>query len=94
MDADLTQFMEETSGLGQATLLPATCAEGLVEGQVGYSFGRTGSLWAVDTRVRLEDAELIGFELLQNSGGARIGEEIPDDCRCAGPQAPVEPCPV
>ena len=37
-----------------------------MEGQVGYSFGRTGSLsWAVDTRVRLEDAELIGFELLQ-----------------------------
>ena len=67
MDADLTQFMEETSGLGQATLLPRHVrGRAWVEGQVGYSFGRTGSLsWAVDTRVRLEDAELIGFELLQ-----------------------------
>jgi len=65
--ADLAQFMEETSGLGQATLLPRHVrGKAWVEGQVGYAFGRTGALpWAVDARVRLEDAELIGFELLQ-----------------------------
>ena len=49
MDADLTQFMEETSGLGQA--IASRAREGMGGGQVGYSFGRTGSLsWAVDTR--------------------------------------------
>ena len=66
-EADLAQFMEETSGLGQATLLPRHVrGKAWVEGQVGYAFGRMGALpWAVDTRIRLEDAELIGFELLQ-----------------------------
>jgi len=67
MGADLAQFMVGTSGLGQATLLPRHVrGRAWAEGQVGYAFGRTGALpWTVDTRVRLEDAELIGFELLQ-----------------------------
>ena len=86
MDADLVKFMEETSGLGQATLLPRHVrGRAWVEGQVGYAFGRTGSLpWEVDTRVRLEDAELIGFELLQQipesasprSARSRLGREV------------------
>ena len=67
MEADLAEFMEQTSGLGQATLRPRHVRGRVwMEGRVGYAFGRRGSLpWDVDAQVRLEDAELIGFELLQ-----------------------------
>jgi len=71
VDADFAEVLEGTSGLGQDILL-ARHVRGRVwaEGQVSHVFGRTESApWDADVQVRLEKAELIGFELLQ---------EIPD----------------
>ena len=67
VDADFAQVLEGTSGLGQDILL-ARHVRGRVwaEGQVSHVFGRTESApWDADVQVRLEKAELIGFELLQ-----------------------------
>ena len=67
MDADLAQVLEGTSGLGQQTLLPRH-VRGRVwaEGSVSHEFGRQGTApWDADIRVRMEQLELIGFELLQ-----------------------------
>ena len=67
MDADLAQVLEGTSGLGQETLLPRH-VRGRVwaEGTVSYEFDRQGTPpWDSDVRVRMEQLELIGFELLQ-----------------------------
>ena len=71
VDADFAQVLEGTSGLGQDILL-ARHVRGRVwaEGEVSHVFGRTEFVpWDADVQVRLEKAELIGFELLQ---------EIPD----------------
>jgi len=67
MDADLAQVLEGTSGLGQETLLPRH-VRGRVwaEGTVSHVFDRQGTTpWDADVRVRMEQLELIGFELLQ-----------------------------
>ena len=71
VDADFAQVLEGTSGMGQDILL-ARHVRGRVwaEGKVSHVFGRTESApWDADVQLRLEQAELIGFELLQ---------EIPD----------------
>ena len=67
MDADLAQVLEGMSGLGQETLLPRH-VRGRVwaEGTVSHVFDRQGTTpWDADVRVRMEQLELIGFELLQ-----------------------------
>ena len=67
MDADLAQVLEGTSGLGQETLLPRH-VRGRVwaEGTVSQEFDRQGMTpWDADVRLRMEQLELIGFELLQ-----------------------------
>ena len=67
MDGDLAKVLEGTSGLGQQTLLPRH-VRGRVwaEGTVSHVFDRQGTApWDADVRVRMEQLELIGFELLQ-----------------------------
>ena len=67
VDGDLAQVLEGTSGLGQQTLLPRH-VRGRVwaEGSLSHAFGRKGTTpWDADVRVRMEQLELIGFELLQ-----------------------------
>lgn len=67
MDGDLAKVLEGTSGLGQQTLLPRH-VRGRVwaQGTVSHVFDRQGTApWDADVRVRMEQLELIGFELLQ-----------------------------
>ena len=67
VNADLSEFLLGTSGLGQTTLR-SDHVRGRVwaEGWVTYDSKRSGSVpWDVDVEVRVEEGELVGFELLQ-----------------------------
>ena len=64
---DLPSFMEATDGLGQSTLLPRHVrGRTWAKGHVGYAF-RAGSAqpWDAQVIARVEEGELIEFDLLQ-----------------------------
>ncbi len=64
---DLPSFLEATDGLGQATLLPRHVrGRAWAEGHVGYAFqSGSGQPWDAQVTARVEDGELIEFDLLQ-----------------------------
>lgn len=64
---DVAAFLEGTDGLGQSTLLPRHVrGQAWAEGRLGYAFGRKeGVPWDADVLVRIEEGELIDFDLLQ-----------------------------
>lgn len=64
---DVAAFLEGTEGLGQSTLLPRHVrGQAWAEGRVGYALDRKeGVPWDADVLVRVEDGELIDFDLLQ-----------------------------
>lgn len=67
VDVDVAALLSGTGGLGQATLLPSHVkGRAWAEGGLTYHFGAEDDLtWETDLVVRLEQGELIDFELLQ-----------------------------
>ena len=66
-EVDLPSFLEATDGLGQATLLPRH-VRGITwaQGHLGYDFQRkNGVPWDAQVTARIEEGELIEFDLLQ-----------------------------
>lgn len=66
-EVDLPSFLEATDGLGQATLLPRHVrGTTWAQGHLGYDFQRkSGVPWDAQVTARIEDGELIEFDLLQ-----------------------------
>lgn len=66
-EIDLPSFLEATDGLGQATLLPRHVrGTTWAQGHLGYDFQRkSGVPWDAQVTARIEDGELIEFDLLQ-----------------------------
>ncbi|MCH1575422.1 MAG: AsmA-like C-terminal region-containing protein, partial [Flavobacteriales bacterium] len=67
VDVDVSSFLEGTAGLGQNTLLPSHLrGRAWAEGILNHHFGKAPNLaWETDLNVRLEEAELLDFDLLQ-----------------------------
>ena len=76
VDADFSSFLEGTQGLGQSTLLPSH-VRGRVwaDGMLKHHFQKAVNLaWETDLGVRIEEGELLDFELLQ-----RIPETLKEE---------------
>ena len=66
-NAELSEFLVGTSGLGQATVLPKHVRGRLwAEGELRFDPSQTTEVpWDADVDVRVEGGELVGFDLLQ-----------------------------
>ena len=67
LDVELSAFLEGTQGLGQTTLLPSHVRGRLwADGSLEHHFGKAVNLaWETQLEVRVEQGELLDFELLQ-----------------------------
>ena len=67
VDVELSSFLEGTQGLGQSTLLPSHVrGRAWAEGKLEHHFGKASNLaWETEMDVRIEQGELLDFELLQ-----------------------------
>ncbi len=75
-EAEIPEFLFQTGGLGQDVLLPQH-ARGLIwaEGRLGYRFDvTTDRSWSADLDLRMEEGELVDFDLLQ-----RIPETLKEE---------------
>ena len=66
-NAELSEFLMGTSGLGQSTILPKHVGGRLwAEGELRFDPNQTAEVpWDADVDVRVEGGELVGFDLLQ-----------------------------